>query len=129
MKTIKILYLLTTMVFCINLYGQNHSLKVEFIKTDNEYLKVLNDGKKSCSFFIEGIKSQKQAENLENYIRGYRGVEQFNIIKNTDGKYKAEGIFYSFANAQYFKYLFQLINVEKVYINNQWINVEQFNNL
>ncbi len=117
------------MFFSVSIIGQKHYLKVEFIKTENEYLKTLNDGKKTCSFYIDGITSQKQAESLQNYIRSYRGVEQFNIIKESNGKYRGEGIFYSFANAQYFKYLFQLINVEKIYLNNQWINVEHFNNL
>lgn len=130
MKAKKILFLIAMVIVpSLCLFAQKHVLKVEFIKTDSEYLKVQNDGNKACSFYIDGIKSKKQAESIENYIRGYRGVMQFNLTTDTNGRYKATGIFYSFANAQYFKYLFELINVEKVYINNQWINVEQLNTI
>ncbi|MCX7861610.1 MAG: hypothetical protein N2449_01285 [Bacteroidales bacterium] len=130
MKKLKFNIFVVMLVFLTSaLWGQEGPLKIEFIKSDNNYLKTLPDGKKECAFFIDGIKSQKQAEALQNYIKGYRGVEQFNLTKDVDGKYKASGIFYSFANASYFKYLFQLIKVEKIFINNQWINIEQFNTL
>ncbi len=113
----------------INAFAQQSTLKVEFIKTDNQYLKTLDDGKKECSFYIEGITSSEKATEIENYIRGYRGVEQFNLFQQNDGRYIANGIFYSFANAQYFKYLFGLLKVQTVIINNQAISLEQFNTL
>lgn len=129
MKALKLFFVLSFMLVVIFAYSQEQALKVEFLKTDNYYLKTLNDGKKECVFLIDGIKSQKQAESLQNYIRGYRGVQEFNLIKEASGKYKASGIYYSFANAAYFKYLFQLINVDKVFLNNEWIKLEQLNTL
>jgi len=127
MKTIFVLMI--SLLFFSTVTGQNNKLRITFLKTENEYLKTLADGKKECSFIIEGIKSDKQAKALENYIRGYRGIEIFSLTKEIDGKYKAWGVFYSFADAQYFKNLFKLIEVDKVRINNEWINIENFKTL
>lgn len=128
MKTVfLILFLVITANFAMT---QNASLKAEMVKTDNQYLKALSDGKVECAFYLLGIKSNAQAANLEKYIRGYRGVEEFNLIfddaKNT---YKAVGVFYNQADWSYFKYLFKIIQVEQVFKDNEWKNLEQINNL
>lgn len=125
------IFLILFLVFTANFaMAQNASLKAEMIKTDNQYLKTLPDGKVECAFYLQGIKTNVQAANLEKYIRGYRGVEEFNLIfddaKNT---YKARGIFYNQANWAYFKYLFKIINVEQVFKDNEWKNLEQINHL
>lgn len=126
MKTVfKILFLVVMANFAI---AQNASLKVEMVKKDNQYLRTLPDGKVECAFYLQGIKSNIQASNLEKYIRGYRGVEEFNLIfDDTKNSYKAVGIFYNQADWSYFKYLFKIIQVEQVFKDNEWKNLEQVN--
>ncbi|NSW44829.1 MAG: hypothetical protein HPY79_03250 [Bacteroidales bacterium] len=128
MKTVFSIFILLLMANIAT--AQNALLKAEMIKMDNQYLKTLPDGKVECAFYLHGIQSNTQAANLEKYIRGYRGVEEFNLIfDNAKNAYKAQGTFYNQANWNYFKYLFKLIKVEQVNIDNQWKNLEQINNL
>ncbi len=106
------------------------SLKVELIKEENHYVKTLDDGKVSCNFYITGIQSEQQAKNLEKYIQGYRGVENFSLtFDSSSSKYLAQGLFYKFADVNYFKYLFTIMKVEQVFKDNTWIKIEQLNNL
>ena len=129
MKKATFSFIILVIAFSFNVLAQNSKLTIEFIKTGNEYLKTLDDGRKECSFYIKGIASKNKAEEIQNYIRGYRGVEQFNLFELPNGYYIANGIFYSFANAQYFKNLFKLLNAEKIIINNQQLTIEEFNTL
>ena len=128
MKTVFLILFLVVMTnFAM---AQNATLKAELVKTDNQYLKTLPDGKVECAFYLQGIKSNVQAANLEKYIRGYRGVEEFNLIfDNAKDTYKAVGIFYNQADWSYFKYLFKIIHVEQVFKDNEWKNLEQINHL
>jgi len=128
MKTIILSLIMLVMVSFT--MAQTATLKAEMIKINDQYLKKLPDGKVECAFYLQGIQSNIQAANLEKYIRGYRGVEEFNLIfDNAKNAYKAQGTFYNQANWNYFKYLFKLIKVEQVNIDNQWKNLEQINTL
>lgn len=117
---------------CFSLLGnsQNSVLKAELIKENNQYFKTLNNGSVEFSFYLQGIQSKTQADNLEKYIRGYRGVEEFNLVFDAaKNEYKANGIFYSSANWSYFKYMFKIMKVDQVLKENQWNSLEQINNL
>ncbi len=110
--------------------SQNAALKAELIKERNQYYKILPNGNVEFSFYLQGIQSKTQADNLEKYIRGYRGVEEFNLTFDaTKNEYKAIGTFYSSANWSYFKYMFKIMKVEQVLKDNQWNSLDQINNL
>lgn len=128
MRTIFFSFLLA----CFSLVGQSQNavLKAELIKEGNQFFKTLNNGNVEFSFYLQGIQSKTQADNLEKYIRGYRGVEEFNLIFDAaKNQYKAVGTFYSSANWSYFKYMFKLMKVEQVFKDKQWNSLEQINNL
>lgn len=107
-------------VFIVN----SQNLTAEF--KNKPYIKELNNGNKSIEFYIYGIQEDKEAKNIENYIKGYRGVESFTIVKENT-TYKAEGTFYIYANDLYFKNLFKLININEIKTNNSTINIDNFN--
>ncbi len=125
-----VLTLFVGIIIIISLKAQHEPLKVELIKINNQYLKHSDNGEIEFSFYIYNIKSENQAKNLEKYIRGYRGVIEFNLIRNEEkNAYLATGRYYEYANLNYFKYLFQLINVSEVFQDNSWKLLENFNTL
>lgn len=130
MKTLALLFFICAILLANSVKSQTTALKAELIKESNQFFKTLPDGQIEFSFYLQGIQSEIQAQNLEKYIRAYRGVEEFNMsFDSQKNKYKAIGTFYNQANWSYFKYMFKIIKVEEVFKDNQWKPLEQINNL
>jgi len=107
------------LTICNHLNAQNSGLSVSLTKTNGNIYSINDVGKHLISFEIFGIEDQKQADNLLKYIRGYRGVEEFNLQRIAgENKWKAEGVFYGFADIAYFKGLFKIMKVTEVFQDN-----------
>ncbi|MCX7954746.1 MAG: hypothetical protein N3A01_06100 [Bacteroidales bacterium] len=105
-------------------FVKSQTLIAEF-KTQ-PFVTELTNGSKTFECYLYGIESEKQAVNIENFIKGYRGVENFTITKE-NGLYKVHGTFYMYANNLYFKNLFKIMNINKIKHNNTFINIDEFN--
>lgn len=126
MRALISILFISVMMIAFSAKSQTNALKVKLIKKNNQYYEILSTSQVEFSFYLVGIQSENQARNIEKYIRGYRGVEEFNIVYDPQkSEYKAIGTFYRFANWNYFKYMFKLIKVEQVYIENQWKSLDQ----
>jgi len=108
-----------------NTFAQNSGLSVKLTKTAGNIYAVNDSGKHVVSFEISGIESQKHADNLLKSVRGYRGVEEFNLspMEGTNN-WKAEGVFYKYAKDDYFKFFFKFMKVSKVLVNNEKIEID-----
>jgi len=130
MKALSSFLFICAILIAYSAKSQTNVLKAELIKENNQYYKTLSNGLFEFSFYLQGIQSETQAQNIEKYIRGYRGVEEFNIAYDPQkSEYKATGTFYRQADWSYFKYMFKLMKVEQVYKENQWKSLDQINNL
>lgn len=118
----KLMFIISFLIF-IAFVAKSQNLIAEFKSTP--YIKELDNGKKTIEFYIHGIQNEKEARNIENYIKAYRGVEKFTITKE-NSIYKAEGTFYKYANNLYFKNLFKLINISKIKYNNSFTYTDDF---
>ena len=112
-----------------SIFAQNNGLCAKVTKTSGNIYTISNNGKHLISFEISGIENQKHADNLMKYIRGYRGVEEFNIqlITGTNN-WQASGAFYEFAEIEYFKNVFKLMKITDVIQDGVKISVENLKN-
>lgn len=127
MKTTAFFLVFFALIFSINFSSkaQTDGLSISITKTNNSLYAVNEVGKHTLNFDVTGITSQRQADNLLKFVRSYRGVEEFNLIK-TEGtnSWKASGIFYEYAEMPYFKNLFKLMKVTEVYQDNVKTTIE-----
>jgi len=124
-KIYSLLMILLFLSISIQLSAQNNGLSVSLTKANGSIFSTNGVGKHILSFEISGIESPKQVENLLKYVRGYRGVEEFNIqpIEGT-GKWMANGTFYEFSDMAYFKNLFKIMKVTEVFENSQKTTID-----
>ena len=121
MKTNVFLLSFFTFFFALNTitYSQNDGLSISITKVNNSIYSINDAGKHIMDFEVNGITSQRQADNLLKFVRSYRGVEEFNLIKSgTSNSWKASGIFYEYAEMPYFKNLFKIMKVTEVVQDN-----------
>jgi hypothetical protein len=113
------IFFLLTLLSNISLTAQNNGLSVNLHKVNQKIYTFNSVGKHEIIFEITGIFSQKQADNLIKQVRGFRGVEEFNLIQRQGTNiWDATGTFYEYANDFYFKNLFGIMNVTDVKIDN-----------
>lgn len=105
--------------------AQNSGLSVKLTKTAGSIFTSNSNGKHLLSFEISGIENQKHADNLIKFIRGYRGVEEFNMQPiNGTSKWQASGIFYEYSDMPYFKNLFKIMKVTEAVQDNITTSIE-----
>ena len=108
-----------------NIFGQNPGLTVKINKISNEFYSVNEQEKHLVSFEIAGIQSNKQAENLLKSVRGYRGVEGFNLIQiGGTNNWQATAVLYEYAKEEYFKYFFKFMKVTEVIVDNNKVLID-----
>jgi hypothetical protein len=109
----------------IHLFAQNSGLSVSLTKTNGNIFSTNSVGKHILNFEITGIESANQVENLLKYVRGFRGVEEFNIqpIEGAN-KWVASGTFYEFSDVAYFKNLFKIMKVTEIIENSQKTTID-----
>ncbi|MBI5541263.1 MAG: hypothetical protein HY951_14450 [Bacteroidia bacterium] len=111
-----------------SIIAQNIGLTAKISKTEGSIFTSNNNGKHLLSFEISGIENQKHADNLIKFIRGYRGVEEFNMIPIAGtSNWQASGIFYEFSDIPYFKNMFKLMKVSQLVIDNVNSDVDNLN--
>ncbi len=125
MKTLTILILLLVLFNIKTIFAQNPNLTVKINKISNDFYTVNNQDKHIVTFEIAGIQSNKQAENLLKSVRGYRGVEDFNLIQIVGtNNWKASAILYKYAKEDYFKYFFKFMKVTEVIVENNKVLID-----
>ena len=128
MKTKVFLLAFLALILSINFtaFAQENGLRLSLTKTNNSIYSISDNGKHVLNFEISGIESQKEADNLLKFIRSYRGVEEFNLIKivGTSDKYTGSGVFYEYAEMPYFKNLFKVMKVTEVTQNNEKTTID-----
>ena len=108
-----------------SLIAQNNGLSAKLTKTSGNVYTIDNNGKHLISIDISGIDNQKHAENLLKQIRGYRGCEEFNLTQITGtSNWKAEGVFYKYAENEYFKNFLKFIKVTDLTIDNNKVLID-----
>jgi hypothetical protein len=126
MKT-RILFLFAAVIFAFgnNSMAQNGTMSISLTKSNGKIYTINETGKHLLSFEITGIQNASHAENIEKYVSGYRGVEEFNLVQiSGTNKWKGEGTFYEYADLTYFKNLFKLIKVTEVIQDNVKTSIE-----
>ena len=121
MKTLISFFTLAVLFLFIgkNTIAQTTGLSVKLTKTSGSIFTSNTNGKHILSFEISGIESQKHADNLIKFIRGYRGVEEFNMLPiSGSNKWQASGIFYEYSDIAYFKNLFKIMKVTEAVKDN-----------
>jgi hypothetical protein len=112
-----------------SIIAQNNTLCAKLTKTSGNIYTISNNGKHLISFEISGIENQKHADNLIKFVRGYRGVEEFNIQQiNGTNSWQASGIFYEFADLNYFINIFKLMKIQDVIQDGIKISIENLKN-
>ncbi|NCO56146.1 MAG: hypothetical protein GW876_12210, partial [Bacteroidetes bacterium] len=118
MRTSIIVFSILILFSAKNIFAQNNSLTVKINKISNDFYSVNEQDKHLVSFEIIGIKSNKQAENLLKSVRGYRGVENFNLSQISEtNNWQATAVFYKYAKEDYFKYFFKFMKVNELIID------------
>jgi len=113
------------LTICNQLNAQNSGLSISLTKSNGNIFSTNEAGKHVLSFEVSGIENQKHAENLKKYISKFRGVEEFNLQPIVGGnKWKADGIFYEYSDAPYFKNLFKLMKVTEVVQDNVQTSID-----
>ncbi len=128
MKTLISFFAITVLFLFIgkNTTAQTNGLSVKLTKTAGSIYTSNNNGKHLLSFEISGIESQKHADNLIKFIRGYRGVEEFNMLPiSGSNKWQANGIFYEYSDIPYFKNLFKIIKVTEAIQDNITTSIDK----
>ncbi len=126
MRTSIIFFSILILFSAKNIFAQNPGLTVKINKVSNDFYTVNEADKHLVSFEIAGIQSNKQAENLLKSVRGYRGVEEFNIVQiNGTNNWQANAVLYKYAKEEYFKYFFKFMKVTELIIDNNKVLIEK----
>jgi len=104
---------------------------VEVIRhSETSLIQTKDDNTKLVNFEFSGFVNEKQIQVTEQFIRGYRGVIDFKIEKDSNtNKYIGTGQFYEYANNQYFSSLLGRAGLEYVKIDNETMPIENLKNL
>jgi hypothetical protein len=117
------------LIFCsMQLWSQKtvHVSKV----SANSFTQKLQDGSKQVDFTITGFSSEKQASEVVQFIRNFRGVEECTFgFEPSTGICFCVGKFYKYANNKYFSLLLEKAGIEFIELGNNTMPVSEFKNV